>query len=396
MRSFRALLTFVGLAGVVHALWGQAPMQPVSPYPAATTVSAAQADVYSGPGATFYPTTRLRQGERVVVLGESKKAPGWYEIVPPPTSFSWIDAKYVKTVPGVEKIGIVDTGDSKGTAPIMPGSALVNKEPNVEITRVATGTQLLLLDRPTTSGTNTWYPIAPVATEVRFLQADALRSGGGGGYAGYNNNTYNNNGFQVPTVPTGFNNSGTMPVGGWQPTAGPVAPTNNFVQLSQQGDQALAAGNMDRARLLYVEALSQTNDPAWRNYLSGQIQRTQTAAIPTQPPINTGSSPLGSAPIGALPPPPGAAAPAAKQWSPWGVLRTAPFTSRDGQPMYVLENRQNAQPLMYVTTSTGMSLRDYLGQTVAIYGGITARNDDYIRAQIIVAEQVATPPNGAK
>lgn len=392
MRSIRAVLALTCLTGAAHLLWGQAPMQP-SPYPAATTVSASQVDVFSGPGATFYPTTRLRYGDRLVVLGESKKQPGWYEIVPPPGSFSWIEAKYVKTVPGVEKIGIVDTGDAKGSAPIMPGSALVNKEPNVEITRVGTGTQLLLLDRPTSSGTTTWYPIAPVATEVRFVSAEALR--GGGGYAG-NNNT----GYGVPAVPTNYNN-GTIPVGGWQPTAGPVNQANNFVQLSQQGDQALAAGNLDRARLLYVEALSQTNDPAWRNYLNGQIQRTQALAGTQPPPVNAGSSPVGAAPVGPLPPPPTSApltpnAPSAKQWTPWGVLRTAPFTSREGQPMYVLENRQTSQPLMYVTTNTGMSLRDYLGQIVAVYGAVGVRNDDYIRMQFIVAEQVATPPPGAK
>lgn len=390
MRSFRAPLALLSLAAAAHGLWGQAPMQP-SPYPAQATIAGNQADVYSGPAASFDPTTRLRYGDRVVVLGESKKQPGWYEIVPPPGSFSWIEAKYVKTVPGIERIGIVDTGDSKGAAPIMPGSALVNKEPNVEITRVGTGTQLLLLDRPTTSGTRTWYPIAPVATEVRFVSAEALR---GSTYAGTNNPSNNYNNYHVPTVPTSYNNSGTIPAGNWQPTAGPVTPTNNFVQLAQQGDQAMVAGNLDRARLLYVEALSQTNDAAWRNYLNGQIQRTQTVAGTPNPPVNVGSSP-----VVPLPPPPGGAptptAPVAKQWSPWGILRTAPFTSREGLPMYILENRQNNQPLMYVTTSTGMSLQSYLGQTVAIYGSLATRSDEYIRMQYIVAEQVATPPTGA-
>jgi hypothetical protein len=168
--------------------------------------------------------------------------------------------------------------------------------------------------------------------------------------------------------------------------------------LAQQGDQALAAGNVDRARLLYVEALSQCNDPAWRNYINGQLQRATPAAVPTgAPPVNAGSSPL------SLPPPPtgsgnvpGTPVSLQKQWSPWGILRTAPFTSKEGQPMYVIENRQNAQPLMYVTTTQQMSLRDYVGQTVAVYGALNTRTDDYIRMQFIVAEQVATPPPGAK
>ena len=75
------------------------------------TITAAQADVFSGPAANYYVTSRLRTGERIVVLGESRRQPGWYEILPPVGSFSWIDARYVKTVPGIDKIGIVDTGD---------------------------------------------------------------------------------------------------------------------------------------------------------------------------------------------------------------------------------------------------------------------------------------------
>lgn len=375
MRTVWVPLALMGMGIAGHGLWGQSPA-PQPTYPTAATVLLGQADVYSGPAANFYPTSRLRYGDRVIVVGESKKQPGWFEILPPTGSFSWIEAKYIKTVPGFDRVGIVDAGDSKGAAPVMPGSAIVNREPNVEIARVGTGTQVLILDRPTSVNGTSWYPIAPVATEVRYLPGDAIR---GAGYAGAPG---------TPTTPVGWN-GGAVPAGGWQTTAGPVGNPTNFVQLAQQGDQALTTGNVDRARLLYVEALSQTTDPAWRNYLTGQLQRTQTAAAPpTAPPAAPHTAPpatnVGSSPV--------ATTPAAKQWSPWGVLRTAPFTSRDGQPMYILENRQNAQPLMYVTTTPGMSLRDYLGQTVAIYGSLNTRSDDYIRMQFIVAEQVATPP----
>ncbi len=172
MKRSRAAVALIGCALVSSSTWtadthGQTPppiQAPVPQQPSVAGIVVQQADVYSGPGTGYYATARLRYNDRVILLGNSKKAPGWVEILPPPGSFSWIDAKFVKVVPGFEKIGIVDAGDSKATAPVMVGSAVVNKEPSVEIARVATGTQIMLLDRPTTSGSTSWYPIAPTAT----------------------------------------------------------------------------------------------------------------------------------------------------------------------------------------------------------------------------------------
>jgi hypothetical protein len=356
------------------------------------TVTAPQADVYSGPATTYYPTSRLRGGDRVIVLGESRKQAGWVEILPPSGSFSWIDARYVKLIPGVERIGIVDTGDPRGTVPIRPGSNTVNTDPNVEIARVATGTQVVLLDRATPGNGTSWYPIAPVATEVRYLPSDAVRPGGG---------TYASNGYnQYPygTYPAGY--SPNTPSYG-SPTANPL----NVQQLSQQADQALAAGNTTRAYQLYAEALGQTQDPQWRQYLQSQISRIQP---------NSSWQPTGGAPTSTVPTyPTGTAAPFAptgatagvatagpatvgqKTWSQWGVLRPTSIT-HEGQPMYLLESRDTQQPLIYVTSRSGTSLRELVGQTVALYGTIGYRDDAYIRMQYMVAEQVATPPTTAQ
>src|SRR5262245_40190878 len=118
--------TFVAcsvLAAAGPAVFGQsppgAPAAAPSPYPAAHLIMSPQADVFSGPSTSYYPTSRLRHGDKVVVLGESKKQPGWLEILPPAGSFSWIDGRHVKLVPGVDKIGIVDAGDPKGTVAVM-------------------------------------------------------------------------------------------------------------------------------------------------------------------------------------------------------------------------------------------------------------------------------------
>lgn len=381
-RCLFAALAALAVSPLVVAQMPVAPTAPAqpSPYPAQATVLLAQAEVYSGPSTSYYPTSRLRYGDRVVALGESKKQPGWLEIVPPAGSFSWVDARYVKQVPGVDKIGIIDSGDPKGTVPVLPGSSVVNKEPNVEIARIPTGTQVLLLDRATSSAGGSWYPIAPVATEVRFLSMDAVRPG------------------QSVAASNPWNN--TLPVSGTTPIQPNTAHT--LQQLVQSAQQAVAAGSIDRARLLYIEALGQASDPAWRNYIQNELARlSNTTWVPTPtypagspPPVQPTSQPARPTVDPSL-----ASQPAAvgqKQWSQWGTLRTASFQSREGQPMYVLENRQTGQPLMYITTQAGTSLREYVNQTIALYGTLAYRNDDYIRMQYLIAEQVATPPTGQK
>src|SRR5205814_7580175 len=65
-------------------------------------------------------------------------------------------------------------------------------------------------------------------------------------------------------------------------------------------------------------------------------------------------------PTPAAPAPPATTYP--KQWTSYGKLQNTTFT-KDGQPMYVLVGQQG-QPLVYVTTPPGHSLKGYLNQTI--------------------------------
>jgi len=65
------------------------------------------------------------------------------------------------------------------------------------------------------------------------------------------------------------------------------------------------------------------------------------------------------------------------QWTQPGILRRAAF-DKDGQPTYVLQDAKG-NVLMYATCPPGMTLRDYVGRTVALYGSINYRSDDYLR-----------------
>ncbi len=90
MRSFPLILAvaaFAALTATLHAA-------PKIEFLYTTTVEAGEAYVRSGPGTTFYPTGKLRHGEKVEVR---RRDPGdWHMIVPPPGSFSWVPAKYVE------------------------------------------------------------------------------------------------------------------------------------------------------------------------------------------------------------------------------------------------------------------------------------------------------------
>ena len=383
MRRLLTCFVLLSSANVGQQVWGQGPPLTATPAlnPTAMLVLM-QVDVYSGPSNTaFYPTSQLRGGERVIVLGESAKQPGWVQILPPAGSFSYIDARYVKTFPGVEKIGVVIAGDASGTASVMPGSVFPGRDPNVESARVKPGTQVVILGPPVSAIGSSLYPIAPVANEVRYLPMDAVRQGGGNAPWGPIAQT----GGSQPWNPQGNNN--------WNPQPQQQAPTSTLQDLVQEAQQAIQAGNTDRAKLIYGDALGQTNDPAWQTYLRGELAKLSPNA--GQPPYMATSSPSGyqgyQPTTGFQPAQPALPTQGQKTWTDWGVLRSTTFTTREGQPMWLLEKLDGTgAPIIYVTTQPNTSLNGLVGQTMTLYGTLAVRNDENIRMQYIVAEQFKT------
>jgi hypothetical protein len=88
MRLSLLILVVTALASGVHAA-------PEIKYPYETVVEKDETYVRSGPSTKFYPTTKLRRGDKVIV--HRPDPGGWLMIAPPPGSFSWVPAKYVKT-----------------------------------------------------------------------------------------------------------------------------------------------------------------------------------------------------------------------------------------------------------------------------------------------------------
>lgn len=316
----------VAPAPAVGAPFGAAPgiggaPAPKSPLPAEMIIIAqGGVEVRGGPTMQYHPTSKLRFGDKVIVLRESDKQRDWYEIRPPAGSFSWINAKYVKVID--PRTGVVEV--EGGAAPVLPGSSVVNKEPNHESVRIAHGSLVALLDRPMESGGQKWFPIAPPPTEVRCIPKDAVMPP------------------QTASV---------SPQGNWARTP------DSFAQPA--GSQPAGPSNWGTpGQLTGGNAGGPTSTPASYNQ-----------ANPWQPHNGVAPQPA--------------------QWSSWGKLRRTSF-DKDGQPMYVLEDK-SGRPLLYVVSQPGTSLKNYQDQTVCLYGVIQYRSDGYQRTHYMVASHVATP-----
>lgn len=96
-----------------------------SVFPFEGEISGTNVYVRSGPGINYYPTTKLNAGDRVLVLGEKF---GWYEIAPPPKSFSYIDMSAVDRSAGA-KTGKI----TKDQAYVTAGSELEKRKTSTQI-----------------------------------------------------------------------------------------------------------------------------------------------------------------------------------------------------------------------------------------------------------------------
>jgi len=365
------VLTFLTVAGAIQAQLPSGPpgalSVPGAPgvgsqgnYPAEMTIVQPEVEVRGGPTKQHYATSKLHQGERVIVIKQSKEQPGWLAIKPPPGSFSWIKGKNVKQFD--DHYGVV-LGESNATVPVMPGSSIVQQTPNVESVQVPAGSQVVILDKPFNHEGEVWLPIQPPPTEVRFIPAEAV---------------------SPPPVARAV-----TPAGGFPTTVG---GDNNLIS---QADQAYRIGNIEIARQLYRQAADKATDPTQRAYALNRLATMQQPASggpawqPGYTPQNGQLTNQTSKYAGAQPTTAPMTMTQPAQWSGWGWLRRASF-DKDGHPAYVLESRQG-QPPIYVTTDPGMTLQDYVGKWICLYGPIVFHSEDNPRVPFMVASRVALP-----
>lgn len=125
--------------------------------------------VRSGPGPSFYPTEKLRKGDKVTVHRHDPG--GWCMITPPPGSFSWIKAEHVQR-----------SGESGGVLKangvvVHVGSALSADEFTTIQGNLSRGEAVQILGEktfPFEDGPKLMYKISPVKREWRWIQRKAI------------------------------------------------------------------------------------------------------------------------------------------------------------------------------------------------------------------------------
>ncbi len=113
-------------------------------------------NVRSGPETNYYAVSRLMRDNKVQVVGEEY---GWYKIVPPAGSFSWVSKEYVEKKDGAK--GVI-TGDRVS---IRAGSNLSDKKTVIQLLGNK-GMEVTILGEE-----GDWYKIAP--PEGAFLWVSA-------------------------------------------------------------------------------------------------------------------------------------------------------------------------------------------------------------------------------
>lgn len=146
-------------------------------FPYEAVVDADQVSVYSGPGQTiYYPTGKLSRGDRVIV--HRHDLGGWYMIAPPPGSFSWIRADYVRTSPRTplpqgEGSGVRVRGVLTANNVVVRVGSELGEQRDVEQIRLSTGAEVEILGETTFStehGPLRMYKIKPPPGEYRWIQ----------------------------------------------------------------------------------------------------------------------------------------------------------------------------------------------------------------------------------
>jgi hypothetical protein len=149
----------------------------VRQFPYEAVVRADNVYVRSGPGQErYYPTGKLQQGDRVTVIRHDPG--GWYVIVPPPGSFSWIDASLVnKTGPSQGTVQVPPLSTGQQARAIVRIGSQFGDDNSVYSRELSTGDVVEILGEKqikSERGTVLMYQIKPPVAEYRWVKGDYI------------------------------------------------------------------------------------------------------------------------------------------------------------------------------------------------------------------------------
>jgi hypothetical protein len=350
MRTFRGLVGVLGVLVAVGAARAQETLQEMS-------ISGPEVEARSGPSDKFYATSKLHQGDKVVVIKGREDNPGWLAIKPPPGSFSWINGRFVK-MDGKRYARVVS--DDEHPEEVRVGSEVENRRPDKVQVHLKRGTQIILLDRqPVTDEEGNWYPIQAPPEEVRYIPASAVGP------------------VNAKSPP--------QPAGAGKMKMPPFTLSPQEEKLYVQAEQFRQAGKFAEAKQKYQEAADQTKDHNHRIYFQNRIDHLNQAATATN------STPKGT-PTVTLTANISAAektstqyitpAPNSARWVGPGWLQRSTIQV-DGRAVYALVDQQG-KLLLHVVPQVGGSLEQYVGRSlVQLYGPVQFRGEGVVRSELM-------------
>jgi len=140
-----------------------APVAMAEEFPYRAVIDADDVYVRSGPGASYYPTDKLKAGQVVEVWRHDPG--GWLAIRPPKGSFSWVSARFLE--PAVDGLAVC-THDRIAAR---VGSRFSSIRDVIQVRLNAAETVEVLGEKApgTASDAREWYKIAPPSGEFRWV-----------------------------------------------------------------------------------------------------------------------------------------------------------------------------------------------------------------------------------
>jgi uncharacterized protein YgiM (DUF1202 family) len=138
-------------------------------FPYTAEIVGTEVYVRSGPGTAYYQCGKLSAPQRVNVIGFTHNA--WFQITPPPGSFSWISKTYVEIDKANPKKGVV-TGDA---VRVWAGSDFVEPMRSSSLqTKLNKGDAVEIMGAP--EGEGDYYKIVPPKDASLWINGDSLKA----------------------------------------------------------------------------------------------------------------------------------------------------------------------------------------------------------------------------
>jgi hypothetical protein len=169
MMRQHCLLGILVLSAFVDSSRGQ------DSFPVEKTIVLKNAEVRAAPTESAQATSRLTAGDKVIVLTRVKDNPSWFAIAPPAGSFSWVKGNAIKVI---DKAHAFILYEGEQPVDVFAGSRLDDRRPDSVAARLTRGTTVIIVDRPLTVKGETWYPIVPHPSEVRYIHESAIKNAG--------------------------------------------------------------------------------------------------------------------------------------------------------------------------------------------------------------------------